>query len=196
MAPSAQLAGNNTSDFNAAAVPGEIIVKFRNDTNRQALLQGLGLKTVKKVERINAIVVKGANTKAAIAKLNADPSVLYAEPNYIAKANGIGATAPNFGFNAMNSGDDMLAKLWGMAKIEAPAAWEDRPAARASRSPSSTPVSTGSTPTSPAASTRAATSSTTMTTRWTTRVTAATAPAPSALAWATAASSASLPKSR
>jgi thermitase len=123
MAPSAQLAGANSVNFNAAAAPGEIIVKFKNEQSRQALLQNLGLKTVKKVERINAIVVKGANTKAAITKLQADPNVVYAEPNYVAKAFDIAPKSPAFGFDGLRGGDELLEKLWGMAKIEAAAAW-------------------------------------------------------------------------
>jgi thermitase len=121
--PTAQLAGARTADFNAAAVSGEIIVKFKSDAGRQALLQNLGLKTVKKVERINAIVVKGANTKADLAALNADKNVAYAEPNFIAKAFDIAPKAPSFGFEGLRSGDELLEKLWGMTKIEAAAAW-------------------------------------------------------------------------
>ncbi|MFP5503070.1 MAG: S8 family serine peptidase [Candidatus Sericytochromatia bacterium] len=101
----------NAANFNAAAAPGELIVKFKSVAGQQALLQNLGLKTVKKVERINAIVVTGGDTRAALSKLNADPNVAYAEPNYIAKAFDIAPSTPMMGFEGVRGGDDMLSKL-------------------------------------------------------------------------------------
>ena len=109
----------------AAAAPGELVVRFRGQ-ERQALLQKLGLKTVKRVQRLDALVVKSADPAKAIAALKADPNVLYAEPNYIARAIATRGpvTTPAFG---VRGGDEMLAKLWGMAKIEAAAAWAVTP---------------------------------------------------------------------
>jgi thermitase len=86
------------------------------------MLQSLGLKTIAKVNRLDAVVVKGADPKAALAKLKADPNVLYAEPNYIAKAIGMANPAPRLAFGAKQD-DELLGKLWGMEKIEAAKAW-------------------------------------------------------------------------
>ncbi len=120
--PTAPFAGARTGAMNAQAAPGELVVRFRNVQNRQALLQGLGLRTIGKVNRLDAIVVKGGDTQAALAKLKASKDVLYAEPNYIAKAIGTASAAPALGFRAKGE-DELLGKLWGMAKIQAPAAW-------------------------------------------------------------------------
>lgn len=114
----ASAAGNNP--FAAASVQGELVVKFKTEAGKQALLQGLGLRTVSRVDRIDALVVKAADTAAALAKLQADPRVAYAEPNYIAKAFEA-PQVPSLGFRA---GDEMLGKLWGMAKTQAAEAWK------------------------------------------------------------------------
>jgi thermitase len=122
MLPTAELSGARAAaNVTAQAVAGEYIVKFKTG-GRQAILQNLGMKTVKKVEGINALVVKGGNAES-LAKLQADPNVAYAEPNYIAKAFDIAPKAPAFGFDGLKGGDELLEKLWGMAKIEAQQAW-------------------------------------------------------------------------
>ena len=110
-------AAERTANFAAQAKPGEIIVKFRSNAGRQALLQKLGLRTVKKVNRLDAIVVQGKNVKAALAELNNDRAVEYAEPNFVAKAFQVQQPMPAIFDN------DLLPKLWGLNKIEAPAAW-------------------------------------------------------------------------
>ena len=121
--PTASFAGDRTGTMAAQAKPGELVVRFRNAQSRQALLQNLGLKTVAKVNRLDAVVVKGANTSQALAKLKADKNVLYAEPNYVAKAIGTANAAPMFAFRTKGE-DELLGKLWGMEKLEAAKAWE------------------------------------------------------------------------
>jgi thermitase len=107
----------------AQAVPGEIVVKFRSANSRQAALQKLGLRTTRRVERVDALVVSAPNTKEALAALQKDPAVLYAEPNWVAKAYDATPATPKLGF-ALKGGDELLEKLWGMSKIEAAAAWQ------------------------------------------------------------------------
>lgn len=113
------------SSYAVAAAPGEIIVRFR--TGRQGamprLSQSLGLKAVKRVERLDAVVCSCANMREAIAKLSQDPDVAYAEPIMTYRANGTSDAAPRLGFRSL-AADDRLGELWGMAKIEASAAWE------------------------------------------------------------------------
>ena len=113
---------NGAADFGAQAAPGEVIVKFKSANSRQALLQKMGLKTIKKVEKIDAVVVKTANAAETIAALKADPNVAYAEPNYIAKAIGLESAAPNLTFGA-KADDELLGQLWGMTAIGAAQAW-------------------------------------------------------------------------
>lgn len=111
---------NANANLAAASVQGELVVRFKTEAGKQNLLQSLGLRTVQRVERIDALVVKAADTASALAKLKADPRVAYAEPNYIAKAYQA-AQVPNLGFRA---DDELLPKLWGMTKIQAAEAWK------------------------------------------------------------------------
>ena len=120
--PTGTFAGSRDGAMAAQSKPGELVVRFKNAQSRQAMLQSLGLKTVAKVNRLDALVVKGADTKTALAKLKADSNVLYAEPNYVAKAIGTASQAPSFGFRAKGE-DELLGKLWGMKAIQAQEAW-------------------------------------------------------------------------
>lgn len=108
----------------AQAVKGELIVKFKGEQGRQALLQKLGLRTVKQVSKIGAVVVKTASPDTALAALKANPEVLYAEPNYIARlVNPKDAeNAPDLE-GALQVNDPMAKKQWAIKKIDAPGAW-------------------------------------------------------------------------
>jgi thermitase len=112
-----------TGATTAQAKAGELVVRFKSSQRAQSILQGLGLKTVKKVDRLEAVVVTGGD-KTTMDKLNADPNVLYAEPNYIAKAIALESQAPSFNFKGTRGEDELLSKLWGMTKIDAAAAWQ------------------------------------------------------------------------
>jgi thermitase len=118
------VAQTRAAGFTAAqAAPGQLIVRFKSQA-RQAILQNLGLRAVKKVAGLNAIVVKAADPVAATKALKADREVLWVEPNFIAKAIDVAPVrvALPLGVGA-RAGDELLGQLWGMAKIEAPAAW-------------------------------------------------------------------------
>jgi thermitase len=68
----------------AKAIPGEIIVKFRNQT--RSGLSGLGLTQKKAIARTGAMVVTStsrSDTQTILKKLQADPNVVYAELNYV-----------------------------------------------------------------------------------------------------------------
>jgi thermitase len=119
---SLSMAGVRGGNLSAQSVRGEVVVKFKDARSRQAMLQKMGLRTVSKVNRLEAVVVKSANPAQTIAALKQDSSVLYAEPNYIAKAIGVVNPAPRLGFG-IRSEDELLSKLWGMEKTEAAKAW-------------------------------------------------------------------------
>jgi len=106
----------------AAVRPGEIVVKFRAPAARQALLQKLGLRSISRVERVDAVVVKAADPASALAALKADPNVAYAEPNHVMRvpSRRLGGLVPRF---RVSSGDDLLPQLYGLKNIEAQAAW-------------------------------------------------------------------------
>jgi thermitase len=66
----------------AKAIPGEIIVKFRNPT--RANLGRLGLSQTRTIARTGAMVTKTTgNTQAILKQLQADANVAYAELNYV-----------------------------------------------------------------------------------------------------------------
>jgi len=106
-------------------VAGEILVRYRSDkaaTKHQltaSALQVEGQSIPIQVERfegsdlvsgLRVARVAAANTMAAIAALNENPDVLYAEPNYIMHAD----VTPN---------DPSFPTLYGLTKIGAPTAW-------------------------------------------------------------------------
>jgi thermitase len=68
----------------ATFIPGEVVVKFKDTT--RANLSRHGVTRKKSIAGINAMVVTTtADVMATVKKLAADPNVLYAEPNYIAR---------------------------------------------------------------------------------------------------------------
>jgi len=115
-------------------VPGEIILRFRDGVVAEEALSKI-LRDYQDVQLINAgqlhpegpyllrtNVYKNASlsrkeaqqqTEEVIAKLNAEPSVKYAEPNYISQAKTV-PNDPTFSFNLQ----------WGLSLMGLPAAWE------------------------------------------------------------------------
>jgi subtilisin family serine protease len=110
-------AGAATAEY----VPGEVVVRFRAGTTADErvstlasaegqLVEGLGLAGATLVR-----LPEGASVEEAVAELESDPDVLYAEPNYIYRL----ATVPN---------DPEFDLTWGLSQatdkdIDAPAAW-------------------------------------------------------------------------
>ncbi|MDB5101615.1 MAG: peptidase [Cyanobacteria bacterium RYN_339] len=107
----------------AESVPGELIVKFKNSATRGPKLLTLGLRQVRSIDKIGAVVVKGGDTKTALAALKADADVLYAEPNYVAKAFDLPSMSPNVAFG-IRAEDELLKDCWGMNTIHASDAWK------------------------------------------------------------------------
>ncbi len=106
-----------------AFVPGELIVQFRSGASTAArtsalrtrgatVAQGLGMKGLSLVK-----LPEGASVTAAAQSLESDPTVEFAEPNYVRH---LTATLPN---------DPRFADLWGLNQtadhdIDAPEAWD------------------------------------------------------------------------
>ena len=101
-------------------VPGEVVVRFRAGTTaaaRSSTLAGAG-QAVQSLGLPGATLVRladGVSVEAAVAELESDPDVVYAEPNYIYKL----STVPN---------DPDFDLTWGLSQatdkdIDAPAAW-------------------------------------------------------------------------
>ncbi|MGE5247798.1 MAG: S8 family serine peptidase, partial [Verrucomicrobiota bacterium] len=109
-----------------AFVPGEVLLKFKpgaQASGKIQLAQALGATTLHTFhsQAVQWRLGPNVDVQAAIARLQADPSVQYAEPNYIVKLN----VVPN---------DPRLGELWGMintgqsggtpdADIDADLAW-------------------------------------------------------------------------
>ena len=68
--------------------PGEVLVKFQENVSREAALslhEQVGSKVIKRLKRINVDLVRipeGWTVEKAIRVYQADPGVVYAEPNY------------------------------------------------------------------------------------------------------------------
>ncbi|MNS32190.1 Thermophilic serine proteinase precursor [compost metagenome] len=112
--------GTPNAAVNAAAVPGEILVKFRpgiSSNSVKAMSAQLGMKQVGSVNRLGVVTMKvTGDAKATIAKLQQNGNVLYAEPNYMAYAS-------DFKIEKVVN-DPRLAEQWAINKISAPAAWD------------------------------------------------------------------------
>jgi subtilisin family serine protease len=119
--PAAGLERHGAGALAPEYVPGEVVVRFRAGTSAAArtstlasaegqLVQSLGLPGATLVE-----LADGVSVEAAVAELESDPDVLYAEPNYIYRL----STVPN---------DPDFDLTWGLSQatdkdIDAPAAW-------------------------------------------------------------------------
>ena len=112
-----------------AYTPGEVLVKFKADLEasaRDGLLRSLGMEAVKAFPRIGVLklrIPKGESVPDAVDRLSADPTVLYAEPNYRQYAL---STFPD---------DPMFGNQWALhntgqtggtpdADMDAPEAWD------------------------------------------------------------------------
>jgi thermitase len=115
------------------AIPGELLVGFRRTAEaveRSAARRGAGVKVRRalRVEGVQLVKVgRGGSTQDAIERLEADPAVLYAEPNRVRR---LSATVPD---------DAAFDRLWGLhntgqsvdgieglldSDIDAPEAWD------------------------------------------------------------------------
>lgn len=104
-----------TSNLKAEAVPGKIVVKMKASGRSIS-----GFRSVQAIEGLSNThvysVPSGSTVEEAIAKLRQDPSVEYAEPNYIYHA------IQDHVSSTVN--DPMFNQLWGIQKIQAPTAWD------------------------------------------------------------------------
>jgi subtilisin family serine protease len=105
----------------AEYVPGELIVRFRKGSTasqRSAALSAEGARSADRLGLPGLVRVelgRGASVEEAAAAFEADPDVLYAEPNYVNRI-------------SVLSDDPLLGRLWGLSQplgpdIDAPSAW-------------------------------------------------------------------------
>jgi subtilisin family serine protease len=108
---------NEGSQPAPAYVPGEVLVKFKpavGPLGAQNTLAAQGLQVMGAIQSIDVlkVTVEPGQELETIARLQREPSVLYAEPNYIA-----------FAFDTIPN-DPMYGNQWGLPKINGPAAWD------------------------------------------------------------------------
>ncbi len=102
----------------SAFAEDEVLVRFRDGVGDQAKASAharVGGKPVKEFKIVRGLqrvkLPQGMPVEEAVRLYRQNPNVLYAEPNYIARGQGI----PN---------DPSFASLWGMQQINAPGAWD------------------------------------------------------------------------
>lgn len=103
-------------EFRTMALPGEIIVKQKEGSPiaSTSFLNQLGIRVIKTVLALDIKVVKvpsSVSMESALQKLNSDPSVEYAEPNYIRKIN-------------IQVNDEKRKDQFALDKIQADKAWD------------------------------------------------------------------------
>jgi subtilisin family serine protease len=95
-------------------VPGQVVVRFKASADLRGRKQALSHQRAATIERLGLprlqLVRVSGSVPEAVAALERDPAVAYAEPNYLYHATAL----PN---------DPRLSELWGLTKISAPGAW-------------------------------------------------------------------------
>jgi thermitase len=99
---------------NDAYVPGQAVVRFKASADNSGRKQALATEGAATIERLGLprlqLVRVSGSVPAAVAALERDPAVAYAEPNFLYHA-------------TATSDDPRLAQLWGLTRISAPGAW-------------------------------------------------------------------------
>ncbi|HEV8099724.1 MAG TPA: S8 family serine peptidase [Gaiellaceae bacterium] len=97
-----------------AYLPGQVVVRFRANVDPLSRREALSAESASSVKPLGLpglqLVRVSGSVPAAIAALQANPAVAYAEPNWIYRAEAI----PN---------DPRYSQLWGLGKINAASAW-------------------------------------------------------------------------
>ncbi len=98
-------------------VPGEVLVRFKPGVaagGRASVLRAVdaSVESSLPVPGVQLVALEGGESVTeAVTALEAEPRVLYAEPNYVYRADAV----PN---------DPLFGELWGLDRIRAPQAWE------------------------------------------------------------------------
>ena len=108
---------NKTGDKPVRFVPGRILIKPKNGVTENALANKLlrhGGRQHRALHRtdIRAVDITEANAAAILAELQRDPTIEFAERDYLAEA----AFVPNDAYV-------MAERMWHLEKIQAPLAW-------------------------------------------------------------------------
>jgi serine protease len=110
------------------SVPRELVVKYRLGTSgaeRDAVRRAAGVRSAGMVDgRTQAVkVVGGRSAQAAAAKLEGDPRVVHAKPNYVAKATALYPNDP--GRTGPGGWASLQWNFTGPFGVDAPDAWQN-----------------------------------------------------------------------
>jgi subtilisin family serine protease len=98
-------------------VPGEVVVQFRAGVSIAARREALAARGARVADTLGAPgltlvrIRAGDSVQASVARLDRDPRVAFAEPNYLYE---LSQVPPN---------DPLYPQLWGLTSIDAPQAW-------------------------------------------------------------------------
>jgi subtilisin family serine protease len=114
--------------------PGQVLVGWSEGTAEQArseLLAAQGWQVLHSIDEldVDVVVVPKGEELAAVAALQADPAVAYAEPDYLAYAAGaLAAPArqsnPPLSALGVQPNDTFWTAQWNLRRVQAPLAWE------------------------------------------------------------------------
>src|SRR5580765_85268 len=97
-----------------AYVPGQVVVRFKANAGSQKRFEALSVESARTLRPLGVaglqLVHVDGSVPQAVAALESDPAVEYAEPNWTYHA-------------LATANDPRLTDLWGLRKISAPAAW-------------------------------------------------------------------------
>ncbi len=99
---------------NGSYIPGQILVRYRSDAAKLGAKGAMMLATAENSAVGSQVqgLEPGADVDAVLEQLRQDPTVEFAEPNYIAKI-----------MNVSEPNDPEFTEQWGLAKIGAPLVW-------------------------------------------------------------------------
>ena len=117
-----------------AFAPGQVLVGWQKDASqraRNAVLAERGWQVLRSIDEldVNIVAVPKGEELAAVAALQADPAVAYAEPDYLAYATGdfIAPTrqaTPPLSAQGVQPNDTFWNAQWSLRRVQGPLAWQ------------------------------------------------------------------------
>ncbi len=114
--------------------PGRVLVGWKEDAAEQVrseLLAAQGWQVLRSIDELDAniVAVPKGEELAAVAALQADPSVAYAEADYVAYAAGAfaapaGQSTPPLSAQGVQPNDTFWTAQWSPRRVQLPLAWE------------------------------------------------------------------------
>ncbi len=117
-----------------AFAPGRVLVGWQQDASqraRNAVLAGQGWQVLRSIDELDVdiVAVPTGQELAAVAALQANPAVAYAEPDYLAYAAGALAAprrqaSPPLSAQGLQPNDTFWSAQWPLRRVQGPLAWQ------------------------------------------------------------------------